>query len=418
MDRKLEKKAFTPQRAMVAVAALLLVLFFIYQVFFADNSGSLTVKADRLTISEAQVAPFMEFILVNGSVIPIRTIYLDAVEGGRVERILMEGGELVERGDTILVMANNNLQLDVLNRETQILEQINNLQNTRLALQQERLSLRTRLLEAQTNLAQREREYRRDQELYDRELVARHVYEESKLRYEEEVRRRTLLSEQAALDSISTENQLRHIDSSIRRMQTNLNLVQRSMDYLVLRAPVGGQLTAIDAEIGESMQRGQRIGQIDVLDGYKVRAGIDEHYISRVKPGQSGEFEFAGTTSRMVISKIYPEVTGGRFEVDLEFDGPTPEGIRRGQTVRIRLGLGDLDQALLVPRGGFFQQTGGNWVFVLDPDGRTARRRDIRIGRQNPQFFEVLEGLEPGDRVITSSYEAYGDRRTLTLQTP
>lgn len=416
MDRKIEKKTFTAKNVILYGGIVAVVLFVAYQFIWADTSSRLNVELDRLTVSTVETGEFQEFIPVNGTVIPIRTIYLDMVEGGRVETLYVDGGELVREGDTLLVLGNNNLQLDVLNRETQTLEQINNLQNTRLALQQERLSLRNQVLTLETDLLTRRRNYERDKELMERKLVSEHQYLESKQLYEQILQRRDLVKEQISLDSLATENQLKFIDASLIRMQSNLRLVTRSTDYLVVRAPVTGQLTSINAEIGENKNRGERIGQIDVLDGYKVRVGIDEHYISRIQSGQTGSFDFAGQSYTLTITKIYPEVREGRFEVDMEFQGTVPEGIRRGQTLRVRLAIGDFTDAMLLPRGGFFQATGGNWVFVLDEGGQTASRRPIRIGRQSPIFYEILDGLQPGERVITSSYDTFGDNERLILQ--
>lgn len=403
------------KRVMVAAVAVAVVGYVSVSLFGSDSGRRLNVSVDRITISTVETGAFQEFIPVNGTVIPIRTIYLDMVEGGRVDRVMMDGGEFVRAGDTILVLGNNNLQLDVMNRETQILEQINNLQNTRLALQQDRLSLRNQVLTLETELLQRRRNYERDRDLFDKQLIARHQFDESRELYEQVMRRRDLVREQIALDSLATENQLRHIDQSLVRMQGNLRLVSASTNYLVIRAPVTGQLTSLNAEIGENKNRGERIGQIDVLDGYKVRVAIDEHYISRINTGQSGTFDLAGRPYSLSITKIYPEVREGRFEVDMEFDAEVPDGIRRGQTLRIRLALGDQTEALLIPRGGFFQQTGGNWIFVVDPSGTFATKRAIRIQRQNPQQYEVVEGLQPGERVITSSYESFGDNDRLIL---
>ncbi len=416
MDRKIEKKTFTAKNVIIVGGITTLVAFVTYQFIWADTSRRLNVDLDRLTISTVEMGEFQEFIPVNGTVIPIRTIYLDMVEGGRVERLNVGGGELVKEGDILLVLGNNNLQLDVLNRETQTLEQINNLQNTRLALQQERLSLRNQVLTLETDLLTRRRNFERDKELYERKLVSEHQYLESKQLFEQILQRRDLVKEQISLDSIATENQLRFIDESLIRMQNNLKLVTRSTDDLVVRAPVTGQLTSINAEVGENKNRGERIGQIDVLDGFKVRVGIDEHYISRINLGQSGSFDYAGQSYTLTITKIYPEVRDGRFEVDMEFTGTVPEGIRRGQTLRVRLALGDFTDAILLPRGGFFQTTGGNWVFVLDEGGQFASRRPIRIGRQSPVNYEILEGLLPGDRVITSSYDTFGNNERLILQ--
>lgn len=416
MDRKLEKKRFTPKKVSLYLGIPLLTILFLYAFLSGSGESRLNVDIERITISTVEQQPFQEFIPVNGTVIPIRTIFLDAVEGGRIERVYNEGGSMLEAGDTILTLTNSNLQLDVFNREAQILEQINNLQNTRLNLQQQRLRLREQVLDQEYMLKQRERNYNQNKELHQKSLLSEKEYIESREAFEQSTRQLLLLSETQRLDSLATENQLRHIESSLDRMMLNLDMVRKSIDNLVLTAPITGQLTSLNAEIGESKNRGERLGQIDVLDGYKVRVTIDEHYIARVNPGQQGSFDLGGQTYHMIISKIYPEVRDGRFEVDMDFTDDEPGNIRRGQTLRIRMELGDLTEAKLLTRGGFYQRTGGNWVYVVDQSGEYAYRRAIRLGRQNPNHFEVLEGLEPGERVITSGYDGFGENERLNLR--
>jgi HlyD family secretion protein len=417
LDRKIEKKRFPPKRIAGFASLALLVVIFVYA--WANNRGEsrMNVDAGRITISAVSYGPFQEYIPINGTVVPIQTMFLDAVEGGRIDRILVEGGSMVTEGDTILVLSNSNLQLDVFNREAQILEQINNLQNRQLSLQQERLRLREMMVEMRFNLQRTQRQYEQARELRERNLVSPEEFRQAEENFFSTRERLAIVRETYLIDSLQTENQLQFINSSLGRMQTNLDMVQRSMDFLVITAPLTGQLTSLNAEIGESKARGQRIGQIDVLDGYKVRVAIDEHYIARITLGQQAEFDFAGRTYTMGITKIYPEVLDGRFEVDMEFMGDdAPEGIRRGQTVRLRLELGDLTDAVLLARGGFFQRSGGNWVYVLDETGQTAYRRPVRLGRQNPQFFEVVDGLQPGELVITSSYDTFGENERLVLK--
>lgn len=416
MDRKIEKKKWTPKKiALIAVAGLF-IFFTLYSFILSERESRLNVDRERITISTVQQGEFLEFIPVSGTVIPLRTIYLDAIEGGRVAKIHIEDGSFIEEGDTILTLTNNMLQLDVFNREAQILEQINNLQNTRLNLQQERLRVRDQVLNYEYQMMNRKRLYEKDKELWSKNLISKYEYLDSKEAYEQTVRQLDLVSETLRLDSLATENQLRHIESSLERMMTNLELVRRSLDNLVLTAPVTGQLTSLNAEIGESKNRGERLGQIDILEGFRVRASIDEHYIARINIGQRGEFDFAGQTYTLEITRVYPQVREGRFEVDMEFTDREPDNIRRGQTLRIRLALGALEEAMLLARGGFFQRTGGQWVYVLSASGDQAIKRNIRLGRQNPQYFEVIEGLEPGERVITSSYDGFGDIDRLVLR--
>jgi HlyD family secretion protein len=416
MDRKIEKKKWTLKKITVIAIVGFFIVFSLYS-FLSSGSGSrLNVDRDRITISAVRQGEFLEFIPVSGTVIPLRTIYLDAIEGGRVQKIHIEDGSFIEEGDTILTLTNNTLQLDVFNREAQILEQINNLQNTRLNLQQQRLRLREQVLDHEYQMMNRKRVYNQNKELWEKNLISEREFLDSKEAYEQTERQHILVSETLHLDSLATENQLRHIESSLARMMTNLELVQRSLDNLVLTAPVTGQLTSLNAEIGESKVRGERLGQVDILEGFRVRASIDEHYIARIDIGQQGEFDFAGQTYTLEITRVYPQVHEGRFEVDMEFIDREPDNIRRGQTLRIRLALGALEEAVLLARGGFFQRTGGQWVYIIEPSGDQAVKRNIRLGRQNPQYFEVIDGLEPGEQVITSSYDGFGDMDRLVLK--
>jgi len=415
MDRKIEKKTWPISRIITLLGVLLACVLILYYGVFRSSDTTLQVDVSRVTIVRAEVAPFQEFITVNATVVPLRSIFLDAVEGGRVEQILAESGSFLEAGDTILILSNSNLRLDVMNRETQILEQMNNMRNTRLALQQQRISLRSELLTNETELLQRVREFQRDSTLFVREGISRHQYEESRQRYQEVLRRRDLYAEQVAIDSLATESELMFIRTALENMQRNLGLVRSMLDNLVIRAPISGQITSLDAEIGETKQSGQRLGQVDRVDGYRVRALIDENFIVRVSAGQRAEFDFGGQTYQMNISRVFPEVADGRFQADLDFTGPQPESIRRGQSLRLRLSLSDESEALIIDRGGFFQQTGGNWIYVVDASGKEARKRTIRLGRQNTQSFVIESGLEPGEQVIISSYDGFGNSDRLIL---
>ncbi len=416
MDRKIEKKKWTPKKIALIAFTALFIIFTIYSFVISESGSRLNVDRDRITISTVRHGEFLEFIPVSGTVIPLRTIYMDAIEGGRVEKIHIEDGSIVEEGDTILTLNNSTLQLDVFSREAHFLEQINNLQNTRLNLQQQRLRLREQVLSYEYQMKNRKRIYHQNEELWEKNLISEQEYLDSREAYEQMERQLMLVAETLRLDSLATENQLRHIESSLERMMTNLELVRGSLHNLILTAPVSGQLTSLNAEIGASKSRGERLGQIDILEGFRVRASIDEHYIARINIGQRGEFDFAGQTYTLEITRVYPQVREGRFEVDMEFVGDEPDNIRRGQTLRIRLALGALEDAILLARGGFFQRTGGQWVYVVSASGDQAIKRNIRLGRQNPQYFEVIEGLEPGEQVITSSYDGFGDIDRLMLR--
>ncbi|HEX9006198.1 MAG TPA: HlyD family efflux transporter periplasmic adaptor subunit [Bacteroidota bacterium] len=416
MDRKLAKKKWPPRKIALVGGTALLVLAVLYMTLFADRSSRLNVDAERVAISPVVRGPFQEFIPVNGTVQPIQTFYLDATEGGRVESRYVEAGAMVKQGDPILKLNNANLQLDVSYREALSYEQINNARNTRIVIEQNTISVRAQLADVEYQHQRAVRAYRRDSLLFSRGMISDLDFKQSRDDNSYWSRRLEIARESFRQDSLLRVNQIGQINASIARLEANLDMIKQNLDALVVRAPISGQLSSLNAEIGQSKSAGERLGQIDVLDSFKVRAGIDEFYISRIKQGQTGEFDFVGSTYQLTISKVYPEVRDGRFEVDMLFAKAPPQGIRRGQTLQIRLELGDLTEALLIPRGGFYQKTGGQWIYVVDRSGAFATKRPIKLGRQNPQTFEVLDGLEPGEQVITSSYENFGDIDKLILK--
>jgi HlyD family secretion protein len=315
----------------------------------------------------------------------------------------------VKQGDPIVRLNNTNLQLDVMYREALAYEQINNARNTRISIEQNSIKVRQEIAEVELGLERATRVFVRDSILHARGLTSQLEFTQSRDEYQYWRKRRDISLENALQDSILRTNQVGQLDESIRRLTSNVTMTRKNLDNLTIRAPISGQLSSLSAEIGQSKNPGDRLGQIDVLDSFKVRVKVDEFYISRVSAGQTGEFELAGVAHQLRVNKVYPEVHDGKFEADMEFIGEEPSGILRGQTLQIRLELGDLAEATLLNRGGFYQSTGGQWAFVMDPSGDFAVKRPIRLGRQNPQAFEVLEGLGPGDRVVTSSYEAFGD---------
>ena len=416
MDRVIKKKKWPPKR--IASFALLgiFIIALLYMLIFGISKSSLNVKTERLTISTVTRGPFQEFIPVIGNVLPIKTVYLDAVEGGRVEEIYLEAGSMVKKGEKILKLANTNLLLQIMWREAELFQQSNNLRNTRLSMEQYRLRLSQELADIENQLQQQKRIYERYKELIKDNLISRHQFELAQDQFEYLKKKKELTIESQKNDLEFRQRQIEAIEASLKRMQENLAIVKQKQENLTIKAPVSGHLTALNAEIGQSKSPGERLGQIDVLEGFKVRAAIDEHYIARVEVGKKGQFDFAGNTYTLAVKKIYPEVREGRFEVDMEFMGKEPADITRGQTLHIRLELSDVSEAILLPRGGFYQTTGGNWVYVLDKSTKVATKRKIRLGRQNPQMFEVLEGLKPGDQVITSSYESFGNMDRLVLK--
>ena len=416
MDRKIKKKIWTFKRIAILTAGVAALVFVVYYIAFGDHSSKLNVRTERITISTVRKDLFQEFIPVTGNVIPIKTIYLDAIEGGIVEKRFLEAGTYVKKGDQILKLQNTNLLLDIMYREAELFQQSNNLRNTRLAMEQNLLQLRAQLLDQDYQTRQQKRNFERYEELHAKNLVSRQEFEDVRDRYDYLVKNRELTLMSHKQDSLFRISQIQQIESGLERMKNNLEIASQNLDNLTLKAPISGNLTSLNAEIGESKNRGERLGQIDVLDGFKVRVRIDEHYIARIDIGQQGKFTFSGKDYVLSITKVYPEVLNGRFEVDMEFQDQEPEGIRRGQTLHIRLELGNLSEATLLAAGGFYQKTGGQWIYIVDESGEFAYKRDIRLGRQNPEAYEVLEGLTPGEKVITSSYDSYGDVDKLILK--
>jgi HlyD family secretion protein len=409
MDRPIEKKKWPPRRIAAVAGAVLFVAFVVYVFAFRSQTSSLNVEKDRLTISTVTRGPFQEYIAVMGNVIPRQTHFLTAEEGGRVEEIYIRAGTMVRKGDPLLKLSNATLALDIMWRESDFFTASNNLRATRLSMEQFQLQLRNQVNEVENDLQQEKRRYDRTVELFRSQLVSQHDYELAKDQYEYLVKKKEITLESQKNDTAFRQAQLDGIEESVRRLDASLSAARKRLENLVVRAPVDGFLTALNAEIGESKAMGHSLGQIDILEGYKVRAQIDEHYLPRIALDRTGLFTLAGRTFGLIVRKIYPEVLEGRFEVDLEFAGDEPPGITRGQTLHIDLNLSDVSEAILLTRGGFYTSTGGNWVFLVEAGGKTAVKRLVKLGRYNTDAFEVLEGLQPGDEVVTSSYESYGD---------
>lgn len=415
MDRKIEKRIWTTKRIAMISGSVLLLIFIFYNLLFADNRSKLNVDVERISISTVKQGEFLEFIPVTGTVQPIETFYLDAIEGGIIQKVARETGAMVEKGDTILLLSNSNLQLDVLNREAQLYEQINNLRNTRLLLDQNTMALKDQLAGINYQLQLLKPQYERQKQLYASKAIAKQEFEaiEEEYRYNQERKKLTYASYKQ--DSIMKEIQMQQLADSEKRMWRSLEAVGLILDNLIVVAPVDGQYSSGELEKGQSIVSGQRLGQVDIVNSFKARVRIDELYLPRINFGQLGSLDFNGSTYQLHVTKIYPIITEGRFEVDMEFLGEAPEGIKRGQSLRIRLELGNPAQALLLSSGGFYQHTGGNWVYLIK-DGVRAVKQSIRLGRKNPEYYEVLEGLQPGDKVITSGYDNFGDNEVLVLR--
>jgi HlyD family secretion protein len=413
MDRKIEKKFWTTQRILLGILGTAFVGFFGWQLL-KERKTTLNVDQEKLTISEVANGTFDEFIPVTGGVQPLKTIRLDAIVGGYVTEKIVEGGNNVTKGQTLLRLENQNLKLSFLQSETEANRLVNELQSTRQRLKVERFNQRRTLAELDAQIEQAKDLYDRNKQLVADKVVTEQEYLRSKRDWERLTKQREIEVESQKYQEENAVLQIKQLEGTLDRTQRNVELWRQTLENLVVKAPVGGLLSSMDVEVGSNISQGQNIGQIDDLNGFKIRADIDEYYVSRVFVGLPGSFEFNGQMHTLEISKIYPEVRNGRFQVDMIFVKGAPEGIKRGQSVTVRLELGQPTQAVLLPTGGFFSTTGGNWVYVLEgSSGKRAVKRRISLGRKNPEFYEVLEGLKPGEKVITSSYDTFGDNEVL-----
>jgi HlyD family secretion protein len=415
MDVIKPKKFWTKQKITLTGLGAALVAFIIYLTFFSDKRSKLNVDAEKITISDVKEGNFDEFIIVQGAVQPLKTIRLDAIVGGYVTQKLVEGGTKVEKGQIILRLENQQLKLNFLQSETEANRLVNDLQNTRQRLRVEKFTLRKTLAELDFQIDQAKDAYERNKKLIKDNVISESDFQKSKREYERQVNQRNIEVESQKYQEENSNLQIKQLEGTLQRTQKNVELWRETLENLVVKAPVSGLLSSIDVEVGSNISQGQNIGQIDDLDGFKMRSDIDEHYISRIFPGLKGSFEFNGKSHEIDIIKVYPEVKNGRFAVDMTFTGKSPEGIRRGQSSPVRLELGKAEKAILIPVGGFFSDTGGNWIYVVDASGKKAVKRNISLGRKNPEFFEVLSGLKSGEKVITSGYENFGDKEVLVF---
>ena len=418
MDKIIEKKtgwrvAFT-KKAVPWWLGALLGIFIIYLIA-RPNNKTLRVDKDTLTVSAAIRGEFNDYIRVSGRVQPMTTIQLSPQEGGIVQSILIEEGSKVRAGDPILVLSNDNLDLQILNAEAELAEKENILRNTQIQMEQQKLDVRQNELEYGTNVEKLHRAYEQQKALYDDKLIAKEEYLKAKEDYELAIKKYDLIRERSRQDSLYRGTQVDRMEESLENMLLNMHMIRKRKDNLIVKAPIDGELGLLDVVLGQSIASGTKIGQINSVGTYKVEAQIDEHYIDRVVSGLEATFERQGETFSTVIRKVYPEVREGKFKADFKFDGEQPDNIRTGQTYYLNLQLGQPEEAVIIPRGTFYQKTGGKWIYVVSKDGNKALRREIRIGRQNPQYYEVLEGLEPGEKVITSGYDTYGDSDVLVF---
>ncbi|NLI23475.1 MAG: efflux RND transporter periplasmic adaptor subunit [Bacteroidales bacterium] len=416
MDKKIEKRHPRLKRIIWISAIAVLVLLVIYSMFFGDKSSRLNIETDKITIATVERDIFQDYIAVIGTVEPIQTIYLDAIEGGRVEEILRDEGSKLRKGDVIIRLSNHNLLLEISNHEAEVARAVNELRQARLLMVQQQLINQSSIIDTRKVLKQQERTFRNNEKLFETNSISREELEKSKEEYQASLEKMNLLLENQKQDSMFRAIQVASLESSVSRMEKNLVLIRARLDNLDIKAPVDGELATLNPEVGEVINYGTRIGTINILDSYKLKAEIDEHYIDRVKKGLKGACDFSGKDYTAHIEKIFPEVKNGRFFVDMIFDDSVPSQIRIGQTSRIKLELGESQPAVLLPRGGFYQSTGGQWVYVILPEQHVAVKRAIRIGRQNPRFYEIIEGLEPGEKVIVSGYDNFGNADKLILK--
>jgi HlyD family secretion protein len=416
VDRKIEKKRWNTKRLLTIGGITALILLIGGSIYFTSGKSKLDVDTERITISEITKGPFQVTIPVNGAVMPITTIYLDAVEGGLVEAKYVEDGANLKKGDPILKLSNTDLELNLANQETAVYAaqtQMQISQNNALSATINKLN---QMADVDNAFKEAERLYKLNKRLFDQKAIGSQEYQQSANTYQYALSRKKLTQQILKQDTALSKQQGIQAREQYAQMKNALVLMRKKVADLTVRAPIDGQLTSMDSEVGQNKNKGERLGQIDVLSGYKVRADIDEHYISQVYIGLTGTFTFADKTYTLKIKKVFAQITNSKFQVDMQFVGAVPTGIRRGQTLQILLALSDESRQVLLPKGGFYQQTGGNWIFKMSEDGKTAYKVDIQLGRQNTDYYEILQGLKPGDKVITSSYETYGDIQELVLK--
>jgi HlyD family secretion protein len=416
VDRVIKKKRWSTKRLLTigGITALVLLAFGSY--YFTSGKSRLNVDVDRITIATVTKGPFQETIPVNGVVLPINSIYLDATEGGRVEEKYVEDGTFMKKNEPILRLSNTDLELSLANQQTSVYQLLSNMRLSSVTAQQNTVNKLTSLADVESFYREAERVYTLDKKLYAQKAIGYQEFKQSENNYNYYLQKKQLTQQILKQDSVSVNQQALQDKQSFEGAQKTLSILSKKVGDLIVRSPVEGQLTSLDAEVGQSKTAGTRLGQVDVLTGFKVRVDIDEHYISRIYSGLTGKWITTDSTYDLKIFKVYTVSTGGHFQVDMQFIGPAPKGIRRGQTLQILLALSEEKTAILVPRGGYFQQTGGNWIFKVSEDGKTAFKADIQLGNQNQEYYEVLSGLQPGDKVVTSSYENYGTMQELILK--
>ena len=418
MDIRIEKKkglrALFTKRGIPYLAGVLFLLFVVW-LLVRDNSSTLRVDARTISVGTVTRGEFNDYIRVTGQVQPITTVQLSPLEAGIVERLVVEEGASVRKGDVLVELSNTSLTLEILNSEAELAEKQNILRNTLISMEQQKLDLRLDKVQLDLDVERKRRTWQQNEELYRSNLIAREDWLQSKEDYELAAKKRELNIERQIQDSLYRTVQIEQMEDNLANMKRNMQLIRQRIDNLQVKSPIDGEVGLLDVVLGQSVTSGQKIGQVNDLSDYKVEAEIDESYIDRVRAGLDATFERQDTAFTMRLRKVYPEVRNGQFRADFTFVGAHPRNIRSGQTYYLHLELGQPTDAVIIPRGSFYQSTGGAWIYVVAPEGDRAYKRPIRIGRQNPQYYEVLEGLEPGERVIVSGYENYGANDVLIL---
>ncbi|MDH5398266.1 MAG: HlyD family efflux transporter periplasmic adaptor subunit [Cyclobacteriaceae bacterium] len=415
MDKKIKKKKWTVKRLGTYGLIGLFAGFIVYQLFFTDRRSTLKVDKEKITISVVKKGVFQDYIPQTGNVEPSKTIYLDAIEGGTISKVIRQSGAMVAKGDVILSLSNLNRELQVLGQEATLNESINRVRQTRLSLSQNDLAQQQQLALIRSQLSKVKPRFEREKMLFSKELISQQQFEQTEADYNYAIQSWNITYAQYKMDSLDRIRQVKQLNNSEGRMMESLNGVGKILANLVIRSPLDGQLSTKQLEEGQAVMAGERLGQVDIIGSFKVRVPIDELYLPRIATGLGASTRFNNQDYNLKITYIYPTINNGRFEVDMDFVDGSPKGIKRGQSLRMKIELGQSSEELLVPVGGFYKDTGGNWIFVVDESGTKAERREIRIGRKNSEYYEVLEGIEPGEKVITSSYDTFGDNEVLIL---
>jgi len=416
MDRIIEKKKWTKKKLILIGCACLFLFFLIYLFFFRDMRSSLNVDKTKLSIAKVEKNKFQEYIYVDGTVQPLRTVFIDAVQGGTVEEIFVEDGAILKKGDVILKLANPSVELDYMNRETQMYDIINNLQNTKLNIEQSKFAKEKEVVDLNYKIDKSKKEFETNSQLYKEKVISTKEYEYIKRDFEMLIKQRDIVLRSQKHDSIYNLIQISQIKSSIERLGKNLILLKENLGNLYIKAPIDGQLSSFNAEIGETKNIGQNLGQIDALEGFKIKASIDEHYLGKVFVGQEADVDYNNKTFTLKVKKIYTKISSGKFDIDLVFSEAPPIDIKKGQSLQVRLKFSGVSDAIIIPKGGYYQETNGNWIYVLDASGKYAIKRTIRTGRQNSEYYEILEGLSVGEEVISSSYDSFGGKDKLKFE--